>query len=507
MNLKLFRLMCRRPLKAFSEIKSPKRFYKDFPTLTLLNTYMIFYFSQYNIFVDNMEKITSIGSKIGGSLFFKLLKATMGKQFTAGENFEEVVPIVRELSRRGFHIAVNYMAEFDKSANNANQFALNVEKYVKAFSLKKDATNKEFFNAIKISALIDFDLLKKISKTQHYLDSIFFESLSETKGTDWTKTSKTSIHTIIKNKFPNELDEQIVTFLDKVPFNFSTNKDEISLIEWRLNCACFNLVNPKISEDHMFLKLVNYTEKEKLEIFEFTGRLNKIILEAKNTSSYILVDAEQTYLQDAINSFVEQLIYLNNLSNGNPVIFHTVQNYLLVSKEYIDYEVSKTRFFEGKYPIAMKLVRGAYLSEEKEITKITGIKTVFDRKNETDESYDTNCLKIVNNLDERSKLIVATHNDESLRIIVKEIDAKENLRIRKNNVYFATLLGLNDPLAFKSLEQGLQSIKYLPYGEKEIILPYLIRRGQESKSLIQNNHEQLSIIKNELKIRFFENFK
>ena len=47
--------------------------------------------------------------------------------------------------------------------------------------------------------------------------------------------------------------------------------------------------------------------------------------------------------------------------------------------------------------------------------------------------------------------------------------------------------------------------RYLPYGERDIILPYLIRRGRESKQLIQHDKDQLAVIRAELLQKIKEN--
>ena len=66
----------------------------------------------------------------------------------------------------------------------------------------------------------------------------------------------------------------------------------------------------------------------------------------------------------------------------------------------------------------------------------------------------------------------------------------------------AQLYGLGDHLSAKVLREGLTSYKYIPFGESEIMLPYLIRRAQESKQMLSAVYLQLELLKDELKTRF-----
>lgn len=81
-----------------------------------------------------------------------------------------------------------------------------------------------------------------------------------------------------------------------------------------------------------------------------------------------MVDAEQTYLQVAIDTLTEQLQMKYGLEE--PIIYNTFQNYLKSTKERVEYEMRK--FNELKIPFGLKFVRGAYMKEEGEIAKANG---------------------------------------------------------------------------------------------------------------------------------------
>ena len=82
-------------------------------------------------------------------------------------------------------------------------------------------------------------------------------------------------------------------------------------------------------------------------------------------------------------------------------------------------------------------------------------------------------------------------------------NSKENLsKFFENNktienVIFAQLLGLGDNLSFALLSEDFSILKYVPFGEKEIMLPYLLRRGQESKQMLSSVDLQIQLLNHE----------
>jgi len=46
-------------------------------------------------------------------------------------------------------------------------------------------------------------------------------------------------------------------------------------------------------------------------------------------------------------------------------------------------------------------------------------------------------------------------------------------------------------------------MKYLSYGENEIIVPFLLRRGLECKEILKRSKQELVLIRQEIKRRIF----
>ncbi len=75
----------------------------------------------------------------------------------------------------------------------------------------------------------------------------------------------------------------------------------------------------------------------------------------------LLVDAEQTYLQPAIDACVQVLQEYFNVS-GQAVVLNTVQSYLTDSRSRLNVSLAMSR--ARGYTCGIKLVRGAYIVSE-----------------------------------------------------------------------------------------------------------------------------------------------
>ena len=125
----------------------------------------------------------------------------------------------------------------------------------------------------------------------------------------------------------------------------------------------------------------------------------------------------------------------------------------------MQHEINKSFFFKDQYPLALKIVRGAYLLEEKEIEKRDNVKLIWKTKSQTDCSYNFNTEKIVQNINEKSLFILATHNNESNLFLMDLVSNSPNSDFLKERIFFATLLGLNDHFSFETLKHNFHTVK------------------------------------------------
>lgn len=158
------------------------------------------------------------------------------------------------------------------------------------------------------------------------------------------------------------------------------------------------------------------------------------------------------------------------------------QQYLKRMKEVIPFEIATSQ--ELGYNLGIKLIRGAYMNEERKLAQENHYESpVWDSLDETHDCYNTNLQLIVQNLTANSLLLVASHNVDSVKLAKAKIN---EVNIPDGRVRFAQLKGFSDQLTVMlSQDKSLKVYKYLPYGPTETVMPYLIRRGQESKQVLR----------------------
>jgi proline dehydrogenase len=184
-----------------------------------------------------------------------------------------------------------------------------------------------------------------------------------------------------------------------------------------------------------------------------------------------LVDAEQTYVQKAIESISEQL--QERYNKNQAYIIPTIQNYLKRSIERGMYEIELAKYRQLKF--GAKLVRGAYIVEETKLAKEMKYENpIVDDFDKTTYNYLTNFRNMVEQVKE-GEVVVATHNQSTIEETLVIKSRTEN----PLTVSFAQLLGLADHLTWYLKNQNHPVYKYLPWAETEVMVPYMIRRAQE----------------------------
>ena len=100
------------------KVDKTKRIYKEVATRQLINASLIMRMCQFKVMVNHSETLLSIMRKtVRDTFYFKIVKETLGKQFTAGENIQECQQIVKYLDDLKIHSAVNYMMEYIPGIN------------------------------------------------------------------------------------------------------------------------------------------------------------------------------------------------------------------------------------------------------------------------------------------------------------------------------------------------------------------------------------------------------
>ncbi|KAF3704462.1 Hydroxyproline dehydrogenase [Channa argus] len=154
--------------------------------------------------------------------------------------------------------------------------------------------------------------------------------------------------------------------------------------------------------------------------------------------------------------------------------------------------------------LGVKLVRGAYMDKERKLAEKKGRPDpIYQCWEDTNDSYNGSLnvmLEIIAQKPEHYRIIIATHNEESVRRAAKRM---EELRIDKDggSVCFGQLLGMCDHVSLTLAKEGYAVYKSVPYGSVDDTLPYLVRRAQENRTVLQGIRKERDLLKQELSRR------
>jgi proline dehydrogenase len=225
-------------------------------------------------------------------------------------------------------------------------------------------------------------------------------------------------------------------------------------------------------------------------------RYDDLASAAQQNNLMLLIDAEESWMQDGADALCTQMMFRYN--KNNPVVFNTLQCYRHDRLDYLK-ELHLQAKSKG-IKLGFKVVRGAYMEKEHERARNMGYATPICRdKKQTDEVFDAVVAYILKNIEDIS-LFVGSHNEEST---LKALALMQEHGIDKNDprVWFGQLYGMSDHITYNLSDQGYNVAKYIPFGPVKDVMPYLIRRAEENTSVAGQTSRELELLKKELRRR------
>lgn len=238
------------------------------------------------------------------------------------------------------------------------------------------------------------------------------------------------------------------------------------------------------------------TPAEGVEYSKGKDRLNEICYNAYLNNVPVYFDAEESWIQDAIDRLAEEMMRPYNKEKA--IVLTTLQMYRWDRLDYLNMLMQlarKENFFSG-----IKLVRGAYMEKENKRANEAGYKSpIHISKQKTDFDFNRAVSICLENIDIIT-LCAGTHNEASTMFLIDEM---KRLKIPNNHphVYFSQLYGMSDNISYNLADIGYNVTKYLPYGPVKSVIPYLIRRAEENTSIAGQMSRELNLITKEKKRR------
>ncbi|SJZ44051.1 proline dehydrogenase family protein [Sediminibacterium ginsengisoli] len=207
----------------------------------------------------------------------------------------------------------------------------------------------------------------------------------------------------------------------------------------------------------------------------------------------VLVDAEESWIQDPVDRLTMEMMALFN--KEKVIVYNTIQLYRHDRLHFL--QMSHRIAREQGFLLGVKLVRGAYMEKERaRAAQRKGVSPIQPDKESTDRDYNAAVSYCIDHLDEIS-VIVASHNEESNLRAAKLLDEK-GINHHHPHIHFSQLYGMSDNITFNLAKEGFSVSKYLPFGPIRDVIPYLMRRAQENSSVSGQTGRELSLINKEL---------
>jgi proline dehydrogenase len=247
---------------------------------------------------------------------------------------------------------------------------------------------------------------------------------------------------------------------------------------------------------HGIISTGTLSEDEISEWQRVVARLERICEAAIKSSTGVLIDAEESWIQDPVDAITVQMMKKFNVEKA--VVYNTIQLYRHDRLQFLidSFDVSKRNNFLS----AFKLVRGAYMEKERRrASELNYLSPIQPDKQHTDADYNHAlefCIERLNELN----VIVATHNEFS-NLYAVELIEKFQLPLNHPQIHFSQLYGMSDNITFNLAKAGCAVSKYLPFGPIKDVIPYLMRRAQENSSVSGQTGRELALIKKEQKRR------
>lgn len=523
--------------------------FKSKSTGELFRASLCFWLFSKSILVDNNMKIMGVMKKImGEDMFNYIMKKTVYGQFVAGEDKEAIKPMISRLTDIGVGSILDYAVEEDidheeavslemdscigedLSQEGINAFQAheqhgdrrkgvvsartyfykdeeNCDKYMEHFLYCIQAAggaSENGFAAIKLTALGRPQFLLQFSEAL-VSSRLLFEQLSG--ATKMENRDKSVLELgFDENRFIDKAGRmglavnrgeilESFTFMKK-----SSDSEYIDLLDWN------NLLDSNKNFSDIFIAtddngnevrlMKQLTSEEEEQLTRMLQRINTLATEAERLGVRLMIDAEQTYFQPAIARLTMEM--MKKFNTTQPIIFNTYQCYLKNSFNsfVIDLEQARRECFH----FGAKVVRGAYMEQERARAFDLGYEDPVNPDYEaTSRCYHRTmdvALEYIHSHGD-ANIMIASHNIDSIKYAISRMESLDVPR-DGGKVFFGQLLGMCDQVTFPLGQAGYSSYKYVPFGPVDDVLPYLSRRCQENRSLLDGVKMERSIIRKEL---------
>lgn len=484
--------------------------YKSKTMRELLRNYFVLGLCSSDFLVKNNAKIMKLSRRLLGKRLFKLMmRSTFYGQFVAGEDEKEITPVIRHLSSFGVKTILDYSAEEDVQEEEVCE------------DVRKDLErNQQELEYLSSEAVDSKSPLKRYQQSADFADrrkylpvarTYFYHGESQCERN--LEIFFKAIETVAQTTGNTGFAAIKLTALGRPRLLMKLSKiiDYMHQLEGGNNYTCLgDLLTQFNSLNQEHISALDEDEEEML--FNLMRRVNRIAAYASQVGgARCMIDAEQTYMQPAINMIAMEL--MRQYNRREPIIFNTYQCYLKSAHNQVRRDLALARrenFFFGA-----KLVRGAYMDQERARAAEMGYEDPINESFEaTSRMYERTLAYLMDEIERelrfaqsskasspnnsrRISIMVASHNEDAVRFTLEQMK-KKNIEPSDRVICFGQLYGMCDHVSFMLGQSGYSVYKYTPYGPIEEVLPYLGRRAIENHGFLSKLQRERSLLGKEI---------
>ncbi|KAI8069734.1 FAD-linked oxidoreductase-like protein [Gilbertella persicaria] len=450
------------------------------------------------------------------------IKHTFFNQFCGGETAEECVATMNRLSQSNINCILDLSIESDlppPSKDNAGKYAqqehnadLTLDMIKTCLKTASQSSLNDAFAAIKLTALAPPELLLRLNQVMYFLDKAF-----EKYQVDG-RIGRNGVEYVTSHICPAPHTKQQEQERNQILSRFTDQKYTLDYVEYT---KLFNLngMGYKVwweTDSDKTEKDVYLTLEDLHAYGRMLHRLDQVCQLAQDKGVGIMVDAEQSYFQEAIDHVAMNLQEKYNRRDDmdhSPTVYNTYQMYTKAAQKKLERDFERAE--RGNFAFAVKLVRGAYMiSERKRAEQLNYESPIHNTIEDTHHSYNNGIRFLLGRLQHYQEtagqpltastapvvFMVASHNRESTILTVEEME-QHHVSPGSGVVHFGQLFGMQDQITYTLGKNGYSVYKYLPYGRIDQVIPYLLRRAQENSSVLGGVNKELALMWQELKYR------
>lgn len=276
----------------------------------------------------------------------------------------------------------------------------------------------------------------------------------------------------------------------KRAIDFADEKKSVPVVSAKITGLGRFALYEKIQAGHAL------TPDEMSELGRVYHRVEELCQYARDKKIGLMIDAEESWIQDVIDDLVMQM--MEKFNGERPIVYNTYQLYRKDKLAHLHRDAERA-MMKG-FILGAKIVRGAYMIKERQRALELGYPSpIQDTKEHTDNAYNEALRFCVDHVDHIGSCN-ATHNLDSCRLLAEWI-AEKSMPNNHSRLNFCQLYGMSDYITFNLASAGYNVAKYLPYGPVNEVMPYLIRRAQENTSITGEMSRELELIEREVKRR------